>query len=169
MPNLSLIMLISDFDLWKFGSEVATELVPRAEEYLSHVKRYLPEIEVIFETDYTKNFPNFDTNFNKVFGSIREKEGVFIHPEKFSRIEADYNDTFLGTINNWTIERNRHYSLSSVSRNISTGITLDEFGGNFLFVFYNDNTINGERINLKVKNKIPCIAYPKKKSKQILQ
>jgi len=168
IQNLSLIMLISDFDLWKFGSETVTRLLPKAKDYIKHVKGYLPEIKVISETDYVKSFPDFDSNFNRVFESIRNRDGRFIHPAEFSRIETDYNNTFAGTLNEWTEEKNLHYSLSSVSRNIATGITLDEARGNFLFVFYNNNTINGERINLNVRDKIPCLAYPKMKSKQIL-
>nr|MBI4156775.1 hypothetical protein [Candidatus Woesearchaeota archaeon] len=138
--SLSLTMLISDFDLWKFGPETATRLLPKANDYIKQVKDYLPEIKVIFETEYVKNFPNFDLNFNKVFKSIRNRENRFIHPAEFSRIETDYNNTFAGTLNGWTQEKNLYYSLSSVSRNIATGITLDETRSNFLFVFYNNNT-----------------------------
>jgi len=52
IPNISLIMLVSDFDLWKFGSETVARLLPKANDYIKHVKDYLPEIKVISETEY---------------------------------------------------------------------------------------------------------------------
>lgn len=166
--GIDLVVLVSDFDIHKFGAEHARRLEPSAQQYRELLAHSYPALRVELETAYLGTLPGFDETCKEVVASLAGKDGQYMHPAEFERAHVGYQEAFANTLKDWSSARSREYALRSVSRNIATGIALGAQANNYATIVFNTSTVNGERMNLASAKHIPCIALEKPKSRMPL-
>lgn len=160
--NNSLTALIADYEHDNFDAFPKQNLDrkyfdTKINEYISTVDEYLPDVEVVSRKEFFNNKGVNDIQ-NPIYESLLQNDGEFLPREEVHRSRESYQEAFEDTLNNWTPERNKYYTASSLSRIFAEGVVLAQEEKQYSIIEFNKEVVNGQRANRHADQKIPGLS-----------